>query len=297
MSSTKNNRCELLLIALLMQLGLYLVQGIIVGVISDHGKQPMAYMIASVITVPFVFLLPLWFYCKYSGYRPFKNDFGVPPEVKLKTQSGLKAIIEFIAGASAVISAVNVLGMLTDSVLSLFTELPPSTLPQNATEFVLIFVKTVLLAPILEQLLFRGAIVHAFNDKSDRFKIIISAVLFALMHYRFTALPYAFGAGIVISFFAVRKKSIKYGLALHLVSNLTTFIFSVLVSELDPRIYSIVSAAAFWFFLAVTLAGGAQLFLSMREKAARNEPKVYEPMPTEIIFYMILAAIFSVLNF
>lgn len=285
-------------IALALHILLYIIQSFAVNAIyRAFDKSLTAYMAASVLTVPFVFLTPLYLYCKRSGYRPFKNDFSDASACNEQRGSVFKSIIGFIVAASAVVTAVNIFGMLTDAVISLFGEIPSATLPQGAFQFALTFVKTVLLAPLLEEMLFRGAVLHAFADRSDRFKILLSASLFALMHYSLTALPYAFAAGLVISFFAVKNRSVKYGLALHFVSNLMTFIFSLLAAFIEPALYSIVSNAAFWAFFAITLAGGARMLISSRKYNVTAEQAVSSTsLPTELILYIGFAAIMSVLN-
>ena len=284
-------------IALALHLLLYIIQSFAVNAVYlAFDKSLTAYMAASVLTVPFVFLTPLYLYCKRSDYRPFKNDFSDASASNAWRGYVFKDIIGFIVAASAVVTAVNLFGMLTDAVLSLFGEIPTATLPQGALQFALTFVKTVLLAPLLEEMLFRGAVFHAFADRSDRFKILLSASLFALMHYSLTSLPYAFAAGLVISFFAVKKRSVKYGLALHFVSNLMTFIFSVLAAFIEPALYGIVSNAAFWLFFAITLAGGAQMVLSTKGKSVTEEKRASTALPTEMMVYFAFAAIMSVLN-
>ena len=296
MKSTNKTRQNFLLIALLLQLILYFLQGVIVSSASDFGKLRTTYMVASIITVPFVFLIPLCFYCRFSGYRPFKNEFS-HKDVTPKNNSAITSAWFFISAAAGVVTAVNLLGMLTDSVMALFGVNRSSTLPQGAVQFTLMFIKTVIFAPILEETLFRGAIIHAFYDRSDRFKILLSASLFALMHYNLLALPYAFGAGVVISYFAVTKKSIKYGIALHFASNLTTFIFSLLASTIEPATYSIVSNIAFWLFLAAALVGCAQLIINLKKSCAECLTYEAKSFPGEMVIYIIFASFMCIFNF
>ncbi|MBE6610564.1 MAG: CPBP family intramembrane metalloprotease [Ruminococcaceae bacterium] len=295
MRNTKQNKSEILLIAFLMQLTLYLAQGLIVTAVSDFGRLRYEYMLASVLTVPFVFLLPLWFYCRFSGYRPFRNDFENPNSSHPQRRITFKGLCYFVFAAAAVISAVNLAGMLTDSLLTLFGKPAEHELPSGAAQFALTFIKTVIFAPVFEELLFRGAIFHAFSDRSDRFKILLSASLFALMHYDLLALPYAFGAGLAISYFSVTKRSVKYGLVLHLISNLTTFVFSALAATIEPALYGKVSTVTFWILLAIALAGLAQVFVTSRRGASERSAELPEPFPRELIIYMIFAAIWSVL--
>lgn len=298
MESAKQNKSRMLFIALTLQLMLYLIQELAVNAVYlAFEKSLTAYLAASVISVPFVFLLPLYLYCKLTGYRPFRNDFKKNESSHPQAEFSVKNIWHFIFAAAAVISAVNLLGMLTDTVISLFGKLSAQNLPQGAVPLTLTFIKTVLFAPILEEMLFRGAVIHAFSDRSDKFKILISATLFALMHYDLAALPYAFGAGLVISYFAVTKRSIKYGIALHFVSNLTTFIFSLLTVTIDPALYSTISAITFWILLAVALVGGALLLISSRRSEAECPAGFAEPFPRELILYIAFAAVMSVLNF
>jgi membrane protease YdiL (CAAX protease family) len=236
-------------------------------------------------------------YCKKTGYRPFKNEFESSEKAFSQSRGNLHSVFVFLFAVCAVVSAVNVVGSLTDVVLSLFGVERASTLPANIGEFALTFVKTVIFAPVLEELLFRGAIIHAFSDRSDRFKIIVSALLFALMHYSILTLPYAFAAGGIISFFAVKQKSLKYSIVLHFCFNLTTFLFSVMAAILASDVYSAVSLVSFCVFLAIAVCGGVRELLIARGKDREVKRGVSGALAPEIMLYIIFAAVVSIINF
>ena len=298
MYSQKQSRASYLGLVLFLQLLLYFAQSVAVSALYNAcGKQAIVYMAASCVTVPFVFLIPLWSYCKKTSYRPFKNEFETAEASCPQTGFSASSVLFFIFAVCAVISAVNVVGLITDALLSLFGAERSSTLPAGVWEFALTFVKTVVFAPILEELLFRGAIVHAFSDRSDRFKILISALLFALMHYSALSLPYTFVAGAVISFFAVKWRSLKYSIALHLCFNLTTFLLSVMAVMLAPDVYSAVSLVLFWVFLAVAAIGGLWLLIKARGRSYEAKPSAVGAIAPELVLYVIFALILSVLNF
>ncbi|MCL2111579.1 MAG: CPBP family intramembrane metalloprotease [Clostridiales bacterium] len=79
-------------------------------------------------------------------------------------------------------------------------------------------ISIVAVAPVVEELVFRGAVLGALRKFGDNFAILFSSLIFAFYHMLFAQIPYAFLMGLVFGYVAVRW-SLRAAIALHAVTN------------------------------------------------------------------------------
>ena len=93
-----------------------------------------------------------------------------------------------------------------------------------------VFVYSVIMAPILEEVVFRSIILDKLLNKFQKpfFPVIISSLLFAVYHLSFTAGLNALFFGILSSVIYIKYKNIRYNIALHRTVNLITFLLLLL---------------------------------------------------------------------
>lgn len=92
---------------------------------------------------------------------------------------------------------------------------------------------SVIIGPILEELVFRYLIynnLNKFNNKNT--SIILSSLIFALVHNGFINIVYAFIIGTILTIIYSKNKNIKEVIILHMVANL----MSLLIKEYNPII-------------------------------------------------------------
>lgn len=78
-----------------------------------------------------------------------------------------------------------------------------------------------LLAPVFEELMFRSLLLDWLRNRfSNGRAIIVSAVLFAVMHVYPIAMPYAFLAGLILGWLRLRTGSTVNTLFVHVLNNL-----------------------------------------------------------------------------
>ncbi|MHC5373181.1 CPBP family intramembrane glutamic endopeptidase [Enterococcus sp. LJL120] len=75
-----------------------------------------------------------------------------------------------------------------------------------------------LAAPICEELVFRGAVLHSLEKFGRPFAMIVSSALFGIYHGNFTQGVFAFCAGMILSYTALRF-SLKWAIVLHMFNN------------------------------------------------------------------------------
>lgn len=81
------------------------------------------------------------------------------------------------------------------------------------------FLYASILAPIWEELLFRGCILRGLRPFGKRFAVLGSALLFGLFHGNLLQAPYALVVGLLLGYVTV-EYSIVWSIALHMFNNL-----------------------------------------------------------------------------
>lgn len=91
-----------------------------------------------------------------------------------------------------------------------------------------------LIAPLSEEILFRGLIQDGFRPYGKRFSIFVSAFLFGMFHGNLVQTPYAFAVGLVLGY--VREEySLGWCVLLHVFNNFVLGWLLSWVAEIMPR--------------------------------------------------------------
>lgn len=224
--------------ALLLQMLLYLLREAILrgitALLGDLSGYLYLQRIVSSFVSAAVFLLPCLFYLKCTSQSVSELLHPCLPDHETNTADGKKErkktppllkTVSVISGAALVLNAVNLVGLLTDTVYrAIGWSIPKSVFPNGTAMTVLAFASTVLITPIIEELLFRGVALNALLPFGVGRAVMVSGALFALMHCRLYSLPYAFCAGCLIAVYAIKENSIVYAVLLHFFNNLVSFL-------------------------------------------------------------------------
>lgn len=127
------------------------------------------------------------------------------------------------------------------------------------------FLYTAILAPIAEELLFRGYVLRTLRPFGKRFAIFASALLFGMFHGNLLQAPYAFLAGLLLGY-AATEYSVKWAIALHMFNNLV-------LADLLTRLLEVLPLAAAEAINAVIFGGGlvaAVVILILKRNAVRD---------------------------
>ena len=79
-------------------------------------------------------------------------------------------------------------------------------------------VYSVIIAPLMEELFFRGLIMKKMQPYGKTFAIVVAALLFALMHQNIVQLPVTFAMGLLFGYITV-EYSLGAAIGLHLLNN------------------------------------------------------------------------------
>ena len=95
----------------------------------------------------------------------------------------------------------------------------------DASDTISMFLYASFVAPVVEDLVYRGFVLESLRKHGKVFAIVFSAILFGVMHGNIPQAVFAFGVGIVLGYVAV-EYSIKWAILIHVINN---FVFSELI--------------------------------------------------------------------
>ncbi len=133
-----------------------------------------------------------------------------------------------------------------------------------------IFVFCVLVAPVGEELLFRGLLFRCLAPFGERAYILVSAALFSAFHGNFYQIPGAFLVGLLLAWLRCRTGRLRWGMLLHAAINFCGAVMPYLIAASD-------TLAGLWVLalLGFCIAGGVYLFRMRPARQLRAMP----PLP------------------
>jgi abortive infection protein len=123
-----------------------------------------------------------------------------------------------------------------------------SILPDYPTLYVnMTLFSTIIIAPIIEEMIFRGVIMNDLKEYGYKTAIIINSVLFGLAHTEIEKVIITIFLGIIFSYVAYRY-SLRYSVLLHMVWNLNSSMGSIFYYNKMP------DEMIIWFVAVLSLA-------------------------------------------
>ncbi|NQU85035.1 MAG: CPBP family intramembrane metalloprotease [Mariniphaga sp.] len=102
------------------------------------------------------------------------------------------------------------------------------------------FMKVVIIAPIVEELIFRGLIMNGFMRNYPKFiAIFLSALLFALFHLNPWQFPATFFLGLLLGWLMVRTHNIFICIIAHAINNLIVLLTIIYWEEISQHAFAL----------------------------------------------------------
>ena len=160
---------------------------------------------------------------------------------------------------------------------------------------ILLFIQTIIIAPLAEECFFRGLILRSLAKYHKAFAIIISALLFGMMHLNFAQGIPAFFAGIILAYASIKYNSLLLPILVHALNNA----LSVTVSNLGPEnflvsLYSVLLIACF-VYACIYISSHRNEIKQIFIKDAMKAPYIslfFKQIP--IVLFIILFMLYAV---
>ena len=138
----------------------------------------------------------------------------------------------------------------------------------------------VVLAPIMEELLFRKVILDRIRVYGDKFAIITTALLFGLFHMNMGQCIYATALGLVLAYVTCYTNRIRYAIFIHMLVNFFGGALPLYVGESGSNVVEMAYNIGVYALVIV----GLIVFLLNRKKIRFGEAKMPIEHPYETCF-------------
>lgn len=121
----------------------------------------------------------------------------------------------------------------------------------GSTNTVSMFLYVAVLAPVFEEIFFRGFILRNLLPYGKKFAIVASSFLFGILHGNLLQSPYAFFVGLVLGYAAV-EYGLVWSIVLHIFNNFILGDLATRLAELIPSFYVDLALCVLIFGCAIT---------------------------------------------
>ncbi|MBS4785998.1 MAG: CPBP family intramembrane metalloprotease [Clostridiales bacterium] len=194
-----------------------------------YGSYTAASQIANMGAYTIALVLPALIYCRRIRI-PIYNAF--PLEGPNNTGVALAAVPVTLMTVVVGAYTASVMGVFF-AVFGMYPTSPVESVPTDTVGFMLYFISTAILPAIVEELMFRGAILQSLRRFGDTFALFVSSLLFGLTHGNLIQAPMAFLTGLAIGYFVLRTGSLRTGMFIHFVNNALAVVLSAVGNSLS----------------------------------------------------------------
>lgn len=166
----------------------------------------------------------------------------------------------------------NVVKLLIEQISDISIGNRVADMLQKSSPAIMIFFVAIL-APICEEVIFRGIFLSRLRAYGDKTAIIYTAILFGLFHTNFMQIPMAIAIGLVLGYAVVKTNKLRYSIILHMVMNLISSILTILLQNEQIVIAGLISMIEMGFALATVISLPILLTSSKHKLNISNETK------------------------
>ena len=230
LTMVKNTGGSVSLILLLVLLLMNSLSSAATGFLTIISEQYTNLFAFALMALQYVALFPIVFYIATVGNKNKSLTYFKKTQISKFYTFRWIIIILGITYATAIVF--NLLFTALES-LGIHTNDLSSPLPTTNIERIVFGITVVILAPIFEEILFRGILLTKLSRYGGWFAAITTGVLFGLFHQNTQQLFFATAFGILAGFITLRAKSIYPSLIAHICLNGYSFLTTLLLSFAD----------------------------------------------------------------
>jgi membrane protease YdiL (CAAX protease family) len=232
----------------------------------------------------------------YRGRTFFQHDLRVENK-----KFNLKIVLVSAVVLLSLNSFLGIFASLLESLLNLFGLSANFALEQleSLNDFAIpMLIYTCLVAPIFEEFIYRGAILRSLEKYGKKFAIMVSALLFGMMHGNFYQIFMAMGVGLILGYLAT-EYSIKLTIILHIINNVSVQALTILSPKLGDNIGDIFDISFLVIAIIILIAAIIKKRKSVKEWLLNNslEKGLMTKFFTSILIVLVLLIdIFEVIS-
>lgn len=194
------------------------------------------------------------------GHLLGKNDM---PSLEKKRLIYPPAAIFISLGAITVAAYVNYFMIAPFSAAGVFVNIENSPMNESLFDIVNLVLRLIIVAPICEEIFFRGFVLRRLLPLGSRRALIISALIFSMFHTNVAQFIYTFVAGIFFGWVTLMTGRIRHSIIIHMINNGISAGASILSIYYSPQAVGIAySRVDFLLILAAVISAA---FISIKK--------------------------------
>ena len=213
-----------------------IVGGIFIYNGYDINRESIIYLLSGITTVISVSIIV------YAFSKKLTTDLALQIQ-----HVGFIKICKYTVIGMGLSIIMGIIVQIINEILAVFgwnMSTPDFSLQTDYNYNLILLISTCIIAPIFEELLFRGLILQTLRRHGNVFAIIVTSLLFALMHGNMPQAVPVFFLSVVICFAVIKTGSLWTGIAIHFLNNA----LSVSVSGFLDNQIVVLLYVAFEFF-------------------------------------------------
>lgn len=173
---------------------------------------------------------------------------------------------------------------------------PETSTPSSIVGRLIYIIATAVVPALVEELAMRGAVMQPLRKFGDGFAIVISSIVFAILHGNLVQAPFAFIAGLAIGYAVCLTNSIWTGVMIHFANNLYYSFMEFIIKdypdvEAQNRIYLIIV----FILLAISILGSVIFMLIKGRQSLEKNPTALSASKKASAFFLNPAMIIAIL--
>ncbi len=216
----------------------------------ELGLNPAVQQILQIIVASFSFLVPFAIIAKCMRLKIDQTvQFGKPKK------GTFLPYVFFGAGFSIF---ANIASSRVGSIFDLYDveySFSYGQSPKGFYGFALDFIATAIVPALVEEFACRGIVLGSLKKHGEGFAIIISALLFGLMHGNFDQMPFAIVVGFSLGYIYVKTESIWTCILVHAINNAASVISGYLIGMVGIEIEAVLYIAYLIIGLLLAIVG------------------------------------------
>ena len=216
-------------IMLLLTVWFLVVQTLITTLIKSNeiirdgfdNNATVYYFINAAYEAVFLGLPILLVFGKFKGSTEKMARFNPLSSKEIITLLGIGLLMFF---ANALLSSASI------EIASIFTnvEIPEVPPVYESTDIITMMIAYVVVAPVLEEMVFRGILMRGLEGVSKWFAIIVTAILFSVFHVSYYTVIPKFLGGVLLGYVVFSTNSLYAGIIVHLINNAVSGILTII---------------------------------------------------------------------
>lgn len=201
--------------------------------------------------------------------------------------------------------AVSVIGYVASTVISSFLSwfgvmpvMADFVFPDEPAAAFLFLLNIAVLAPLAEEIVFRGIILNMLRRFGDCFALLISSLLFAFVHMNLVQMPNAFIMGLVIGYFTLCTGSLWTGVCIHVLNNSLVLLLNGVLSGMNEQAQLLAMLLVYGLYLLLgiialllLLKNHPNMFYLRRSSTLSTERKKYSTFFSALTMVICLAVL------